>query len=213
MRREDQLGSPIAFSQAVEWLKQQNTSALDGHFLLQSQHCELHSRLHEYTTVGIMKSTTLAENAGCLLARAGLPHLNVQGEKNSTPYWQARELQTGESGQEKTAEYLQSFYTQEAALSVFNAYKEDYETFSLPFPGWIEGAHGSLFHSTDFQCAPPKPYTIDRYYGLQKMNGSSLVGKLAEIGHGSDGTTYTVEDIDDIPTLAGLHTALGSTAP
>jgi len=138
MRTLEQKGYAIPFSQAIEWLKTINTSSTEGHFRSQSRHCELNSRLHEYTILHVMEKQTLAINAACLLERAGLSYLDVESSAaiNKHPMT---------SDPSETTEYLKSFYTQESAETVYNAYNEDYALFKLPRPSWIEHAHGKFF--------------------------------------------------------------------
>jgi hypothetical protein len=178
------MGSAIPFSQAVEWLPNQSSDRVitDGHWSLQSQHCELHSRLHEYTTLGVMSDSSLASNAACLLERSGLSYLNVQNASNThIPFWQpgARPQHTQNFN---TDDYLAAFYTREAAEIVYKFYEQDYKVFGLPRPAWIDSAHGKLFH------------------GISQVQCNTTVG-LASM-HDSDGYSNDFADeIDYIPTL------------
>lgn len=155
MRRTEQKGQPISFSQAVEWLREQDTSLLESHFRSQAMHCELYKRLGEYTTLGIMKSQTLAEDASCLLNEAGLSHINVQNKTDSSRFWVHHPKRYMDNN--STEERLASYYTPEAAEIVFNAYREDYVLFNLPKPGWISRAKGELYHDPQSAKCIPKP--------------------------------------------------------
>lgn len=184
MRKPEQKGGGIPFSQAVQWILLQNTSHIDGHWSLQSHHCELHSRLHEYTILGIMGKRTLAKNAACLLERAGLSYLNVKSSAPHSPaFWQVPE-DAGYSSAEQTTEYLKSFYSKEAAQNVYNAFKEDYELFKLPRPDWIDHANGNFYSLMPADnCDPPS------------LVQSDVKSKDSVLSARSD-------DIDEIPILA-----------
>jgi hypothetical protein len=185
MRDVTQFGSPIPFSLAVEWLKKKNVDALghnDGHWTSQSSHCELRSRLHEYTVLGLMESTTLAQNANCLLERAGLSSVNVKSSDDSASFWQVPSSVRNEN---ENTEYLKSFYTKEAAEMVYQKFKEDYTLFNIRRPSWIGDAHGKFFNETQHTQCEPMLVQI----GTESERESSS-------GHGD------ALDDDDISTLA-----------
>lgn len=194
MRKPEQKGQPIPFRQAVEWLQTQNVSSpdIDGHWRSQSHHCELHSRLHEYTLLGFMDKKTLAKNAACLLDRAGLNFLNTQSsEASASAFWQVPDAASSSSG--ATTEYLKSFYSKEAAEIVYSIFKDDYDLFKLPRPDWMDNAHGSFFLDTrPSKCAQNSKDTTasdPELSVLQRSGHNKNVGSV-------------LEDIDDIPILA-----------
>lgn len=184
MRKPEQRGSGIPFSQAVEWMQTQNTSDwMEGHWNLQSHHCELNSRLNEYTVLGIMKKETLARNAACLLEGAGLGFLNVKSSDDSAPaFWQASDHAGATS---ETSELLKAFYTREAAEAVYNKLKEDYEVFKLPRPSWIDQAHGKFFSEVRPSKCSPMLLQIDAQVSRRQAILSNVL-----------------DEVDDIPRLA-----------
>lgn len=147
MRPKALRGHPIPFSSAVEWINAVNVSNLDGHFKLQSAHCELDQRIHEYNVIGLFTHNTLAADATCLMEKAGLSKFNTigQGAVNA-PFWHLPN-QDSNSNQEHI-ELLKSFYTRESAELLYQKFAKDYALFGLPRPAWIDEAHGKLFHDT-----------------------------------------------------------------
>jgi hypothetical protein len=181
MRSADQSGSPIAFSAAVDWLKDKDGNSLgDGHWSSQASHCELSSRLHEYTVLGIMKPSTLAPNAACLMERANLSSVNVKSSSDASGFWETPDEKQNET---ENVEYLKSFYTKEAAEAVYNAFKDDYELFGIPRPSWIGDANGKFF-------TEPSLCTT-----------ALLLGAGMKSGHKSQSDNGLFDD-DDVPSLA-----------
>lgn len=145
MRPHNMTGQRIPFSRAVEWLKTENVENLDGHFKLQSKHCELDKRIHEYNVVALMKPSTLAKDGSCLLEKAQLGMLNTRGsQEGNVPFWQT----PIDVPDPNHVELLKSFYTREAAELVYKIFEKDYETLSIPPPDWMLEAKGEIFHST-----------------------------------------------------------------
>lgn len=181
-RSKNLYGKKLPFSSAVDWLRnlphtngEPVTAALNSHWNLQSRHCELNKRIHEYNFVLMMTSDSLAADATCLLERAGLSSLNVQNSTDSSPYWISADSSGAVS---TTADHLKAFYTKEAAEVVYKAYEEDYHTFNLSRPSWIEDAHGRLYHSTGDQ---ENECRVDRHDSA----GDHSTLQLHQLDHGA----------------------------
>jgi len=145
MRSKAMSGQKIPFEAAVKWLQSSNAADLDGHFKLQSKHCELDRRIHEYNVVQVMKPSTLSKDASCLLEKANLARLNTQGSKNGNKvFWEDENKED-----ERYTELLKHFYTREAAEVVLKIFERDYQTFSLPRPSWIDSANGQFYNKAD----------------------------------------------------------------
>jgi len=190
MRKMSQLGEAIPFSQAVEWALTQDLTHVDGHFRLQSRHCELHNRLHEYSVIGVMQSDTLAEDASCMLSRANLSHVNYNSHTKTAPFWKVGHHRN----RSENVEFLQSFYDQEAANAMYNLLKEDYETFKMPKPSWIDSAHGKILNAH-----PPKACNSEN--PNQAGNPQNVLLEVAERKF-ADSIDHTSED--DISSLARM---------
>jgi len=136
--------SPVSFREAVRTVKSLGPKGvinLDTHWKPQAYHCDLHERIHEYTDVGLMQLGNLAESAGCLLEKAGLQWLNVDDKNHSKPFWQV----ANKFVEHDTANLLKQYYTPEAAATVMQAYKADYDLLDelqFPRPQWIQEATG-----------------------------------------------------------------------
>lgn len=165
MRTAEQQGKAIPFSQAVAWLQTQDPAKIEPHWKLQSRHCELYSRVSEYTDIAIMSNES-AETASCLLDKAGLSYVNVQSsEPNSPRFFQ--DLTKAEYDYVPD-EVMASFYTPSSAQIVMKAFEEDYKTFKLPVPGWVPYANGKFFsdtksnpcHITQHPISPGLPLTV-----------------------------------------------------
>lgn len=149
MRSKSMAGQKIPFEAAVKWLQKKDVANLDGHFKLQSKHCELDKRILEYNVVHVMKSSSLSKDASCLLEKTNLGRLNTQGPKNGNKvFWEENNQDDA-----RTTELLKHFYTREAAEVVFKIFERDYQTFSIPRPKWIDSANGQFYQSVDtFSC-------------------------------------------------------------
>lgn len=186
MRNTTKLGVPVLFHRAVDWLSEVNMSKQDAHFKLQSQHCELYRRVHEYTHIGLYEHDTFAHDSRCLLKKAGLKRLDTRGTESNERFWNVGAPEGASNAHEQfspTNEYLKRFYTPEAAKQAYEIFKADYEIFNIPKPNWMEDATGEFYDSV------PK--------GSCKQSDSQL---SSDSGH----TKRDMDQISDIPTLARL---------
>lgn len=116
---------------AVEWALSAK-ELIDGHWIPQAHHCQLHQRVHNYNFIGLMTRDTLAQDASCLIGKLGLSDYN---EFRPTTSHALSEIET-----------LQRFFTPDAARKLIMKYGIDYDTFGFSKePGWIAGATGEWF--------------------------------------------------------------------
>eukprot|EP00418_Pyrodinium_bahamense_P093937 CAMPEP_0179025724 /NCGR_PEP_ID=MMETSP0796-20121207/8139_1 /TAXON_ID=73915 /ORGANISM="Pyrodinium bahamense, Strain pbaha01" /LENGTH=376 /DNA_ID=CAMNT_0020721767 /DNA_START=51 /DNA_END=1181 /DNA_ORIENTATION=+ len=132
------------FSQVLQWLTDGgDVERVDSHFTPQSSHCELHHRLLEYNTIGLMSKASFARDASCILERAGMGYANTQGKGDNSTFF--NDPVNVEVKAEQAVAYLKKFFTREAARAFIQAYKEDYALFRIREPEWIEEATGEWF--------------------------------------------------------------------
>jgi hypothetical protein len=155
-------GKPISFQLAVEFMLSQGTpespAQLDGHWSLQSEHCELHKRVSEYTVVGMMKKDTFAQDSTCIMDLARLQRFNTRGQSEgnvpfwgaagemaAVPDWGAQNVNKDAETDMGEEEVLKRLFTKDAAMKLIKHFKQDYDTFNLPVPGWVDDATGELY--------------------------------------------------------------------
>jgi len=149
MRPDKNSGNPISFKHAVKWMLEQDPRSLDGHFSLQSSHCELYRRVHEYTIVGLMNKSTLAADSHCILDRAGLARLDTLGDGTNLPYWHPS---SATAWNEEAV--LKRLFTKNAAKKLIKHFQRDYEIFNLnPEPAWVEEATGEWYDAKPDGCS------------------------------------------------------------
>ncbi|CAK0875604.1 unnamed protein product, partial [Prorocentrum cordatum] len=149
----------ISFEAVVGWALQRNLSGgnLDGHWLLQARHCELHARVRDFTVVGLMQKDSFGADSSCLLERAGLQRFNM-GRDGKPLFMRAQKLGSGwgapngfvahgtQWGTSEEEAVLQKLYTPEAARAMIRHMREDYQTFGFPAePAWVARASGEWF--------------------------------------------------------------------
>ena len=60
-------GEVVTFHEAIDWmLEQDDLSNIDGHYKLQSEYCNLHSHINDYTIIGRMEKDTLVSDPTCI---------------------------------------------------------------------------------------------------------------------------------------------------
>jgi hypothetical protein len=108
------------------------------HWNHQSEHCELHKRLHEYNLISLMHPTMFTNYAMCTLSLGNLTKYASDAKGKQT--FSAPVNPSLESN--KHSSVLKKFYTPESARAVMQLYKADYDLFKLPKPAWIDSATG-----------------------------------------------------------------------
>lgn len=138
-------GEPISLQDAVKWFLEKNPAKLDGHWKLQSEHCELKDRIDEYNVIGLLTKDTLARDAACIMERAHLEKFNRHGPRvhlAGQRYWQPR---PDHSGNAEDIELLKKFFTREAVEQLMEHLRQDYDVFNFAAPSWIDEATGDWF--------------------------------------------------------------------
>jgi len=149
-----QPGQTISMKENIDWILHRDPAKVDGHWRLQSEHCDLNRRLNEYTIVGLMHKDRLNVDAHCIARAAGLQVLNADSEVSP---WN-NPLRT--SHQESTSEedILKKLYTPGAARAIITHFHKDYELFQIDSaPRWLEKATGEWFEHSSPNCEPPWP--------------------------------------------------------
>jgi len=179
-----------SFSKVLNWFYSngQDATHLDGHFQLQSRHCELYRRVQEYSHIVLMNKKSYAWDATCLLKHAKLGWLNNRGD--GTEFFQVAANPSTTADEE--TEFLKKFYTPDAAKALYEVYKEDYQTFNLAMPAWIMEATGEWFD------VPPSQTTDSFLAGLSVLRVPDNANTTKKGGTKAPQAI----DIDDIATLA-----------
>lgn len=162
-------GQPISFRHALDWVLGIDVAKVDGHYKLQSERCGMkNGGLEKYfTIVGKMTKETLPSDADCLMEYANISQYNIPAgsagrrEENTTfplTFW------TKGGGfkpklnyrPEKEEDVLMKLYTKEAARDLMKKFSQDYDTFQLPEPKWIESATGEWMDSLNHHSCRSK---------------------------------------------------------
>mmetsp|Transcript_64130 Transcript_64130/g.173140 ORF Transcript_64130/g.173140 Transcript_64130/m.173140 type:complete len:333 (-) Transcript_64130:254-1252(-) len=112
-------------------------SHLNEHWVMQSHFCELKERIHEYTFIGYMTKESLTRDAACLLEEAGLAKFNAEFVGDETP--------TEKNTWTNEERLLMKLFTKDAAKELVQKFADDYSTFGLPEPAWVESATGEWY--------------------------------------------------------------------
>lgn len=157
-RPASQKGQPISFRTALNWILSDhvNVSQIDGHWALQSTRCGIANGglEHYYSIVGKMTKTSLQHDGACIMEMAGIERFNVNEKGES--FWKTGGLHYQEHHQQLGDEetLLKKLYTPEAARQFMNKFRQDYDTFQLPEPPWVQEATGEWIDSLDHHsCA------------------------------------------------------------
>lgn len=107
------------------------------HWVMQSHFCDLKERINEYTFIGFMTKATLSRDARCMLEEAGLAKFGTVFTDDAAP--------TNEAVGIKEEHVLMKLFTKDAATKLIEKYADDYNTFGLPRPDWVESATGEWY--------------------------------------------------------------------
>lgn len=139
----------MVFRDVVEWaLKSDMANGVDGHWQLQSEHCQLRDRLLGYTVLGLMQKDSLGKDAACLLSKAKLEHFNTVGSDKGPVFSPHAVVHHQKMGQldMNDEDILQKLFTPATARSLIEHLHQDYEVFGFTKePAWIEGATGEWY--------------------------------------------------------------------
>lgn len=124
------------FKDAVEWALTNDMTSVEGHWLPQALHCQLHNRIRGYNAVILMNRDTFSHDMNCLLARAGLTDFINDTQPNLLP--------SNRSGNVTTV--LQKLFTPQAARNFIQKVSFDYDVFGFSKePEWINAATGEWY--------------------------------------------------------------------
>ena len=145
-------GEEVTFHEAIDWILDQNPADIDGHWKLQSEHCNLRTHINDYTIIGRMEKDTHSSDASCIMEKAGINRFNKQNSTSTEPFWKEHSKMTiaGQHyRQESEVETLKKLYSPTIARALMDKMKQDYDILKLPEPSWIEDATGEWLDSTD----------------------------------------------------------------
>lgn len=154
----------LSLKDAVEWMLTQDPRSLEFHWLLQSEYCELHSRVREYDFILLYTKENYGADATCLMERAGIQRFNSMGPNtNHTPVWTARprdcdqqplldkglaiEADSNACAEDEEVTHLELLFPQDVARRLVHHLQQDYITFNIPEPSWIDEATGVLYET------------------------------------------------------------------
>lgn len=157
------------FRGIVEWALQTDLTdtSLNGHWLLQSHHCELHKRIQGYNVIGLIEEATFARDMTCVLTRAGLDGF-VQS---------SRDVPTANRGELNTTKVLQKLFTPDAARQLIAHMHDDYDLFGLPTPAWVTGATGEWFE----KAPVPREAFLEMKAAEERSNLAALVRETEDL--------------------------------
>jgi len=107
------------------------------HWVMQSHFCDLKERINEYTFIGFMTKETLSRDARCMLEEAGFANFGTVFADDAAPI--------NEAVGTKEDHILMKLFTKDAATKLIEKYADDYNTFGLPRPDWVESATGEWY--------------------------------------------------------------------
>jgi len=189
-------GMPISFHDAVTWMLGKDPAKEDSHWKLQSEYCELHKRVQEYTVIGLMKKDTLSRDAKCIMDIGGISEFDsLGGSERSKPFWRTTDRSneaafgnhTNLADEAAEEDVLKKLFTPEAARALIAHLGQDYETFNFDRePAWIAEATGEWYDYVSDTCERPTD-----------ANAASLLQKSQR-----SAAQQEEEDVDDIVLLA-----------
>jgi len=156
-RPREMKGEAIDFGTAIRWMLEQDPSTLNGHWSLQSEHCELKRRLREFNLVGLYTHDTLGDDASCVMEVAGIDKFNIIGGGSTERYWRAgahnglHSLNETPALTNETA-VLKKMFSRVSAIRLMGRFAEDYSLFNFPYPSWIDEATGEWENMMPSSC-------------------------------------------------------------
>jgi len=175
-RHHKDIGKSISFKEAVTGMLEMDPTRMNGHYRLQSHHCQLNARVHEYNVVGVMDKATHDSDADCLLEQAGLSQF-AHVKPPEEAYW--NQLRTNMT----EASILQRLFTKDAARALIKHFKEDYATFHFPVePAWLQGATGEWYDLKPDGCKRVTELSLLQR-GVGSEDEEDIVGFAAAAGY------------------------------
>ena len=145
-------GQKVTFSEAIDWILDQDVSIINTHWRLQSEHCNLRNHIKDYTIIGRMEKETLSSDASCIMDKAGISMFNKMNDSSSEPFWKEhKNMLVGRHHyrMETEVDVLKKLFTPRMARILAEKMQQDYDTFKLPIPSWIKDATGEWLDSND----------------------------------------------------------------
>ena len=151
-------GERVTFHEAIKWILDQDPARINGHWKLQSEHCNLRTHINDYTIIGRMEKETHSSDAACIMEKAGIDQFNKERKSATEPFWKdfhTMTQQRGPSVHKESSEVnsevdvLKKLYTPALARALMEKMKQDYDILKLPEPSWIEDATGEWMDSND----------------------------------------------------------------
>lgn len=150
-------GKQVTFHEAIKWILDQNPARINGHWKLQSEHCNLRTHINDYTIIGRMEKEDHSLDAACIMEKAGIDQFDRESRTSTEPFWNDVQKMTQQRGPSVHKEYedisevdvLKKLYTPTLARAFMEKMKQDYDILKLPEPSWIENATGEWLDSAD----------------------------------------------------------------
>jgi hypothetical protein len=189
-------GNSKVFRDTFEWLlRVENMENLDGHFLPQAYHCQLHKRIKGYNIVSAISKETFTNDMNCVLAKAGLNSFI----KDSPSPMVNRAMSFLEPGHKRSSStdaisVMKKLFTKDAAKKFIAKYSVDYNLFGFSkTPAWMEEATGEWYDKE------PNPTLFVQTESREKKmdKGQSNLDSFAKFS-----SSWIDEDIDDLGELA-----------
>ena len=151
-------GQKVTFREAINWILDQDVSSINGHWKLQSEHCNLRNHIKDYTIIGRMEKETLSSDASCLMDKAGISMFNKVNDSSPEPFWRDKKDMVSKKHHstkqelvrvESEEDVLKKLFTPRMARILVEKMQQDYDTFKLPEPTWIKDATGEWLDSNE----------------------------------------------------------------
>lgn len=141
-------GQKVTFREAINWILDQDVSNINGHWSLQSEHCNLRNHIKDYTIIGRMEKETLSIDASCIMDKAGISMFNRVNDSSTEPFWRDKNDMVSKKHLCEV-DVLKKLFTPKMARILVEKMQQDYDTFKLPEPSWIKDATGEWLDSNE----------------------------------------------------------------
>lgn len=177
-RAEEDYGQPISFETVVDWMLATDPTDIDGHWSLQSEHCELRTRVREFSVVALYSKDSLARDSACIMKLAGIGKFDSQGKGTHKPFWDdpsegASDRAIDNPGILEEEQVLKRLFTPEAARRLIRHFHQDYEVFGFQEePEWVKHATGEWYQTLPDGCSQDGPDAFE-HPGTSELHGAS----------------------------------------
>lgn len=183
-RSEEDYGQPISFEKVVDWMLTVDPTDIDGHWSLQSEHCELRTRVREFSVIALYSKDSLARDSACIMKLAGISRFNTQGNGTDKPFWEdpsggASERATSNPDILDEEQVLKRLFTPGAARRLIQHFHQDYKVFGFQEePEWVQHATGEWYRSLPDGCSQDIPDAFE-HSEASDMYGASAAPSWA----------------------------------